>query len=227
MSRKGKFFANESRKVYILGAGGMAREVLEMYRSSGRIDEIEGFVVSEKKRARKIKDKKIFLDKEIALKNKHLFFIGAIGNPIRRKWIEKLIDRGGEFDNIIHTSAIIGKSVKHGVGNIICANSVLTDNITISDHVIINVGVTINHDCKIGSYVTISPGVHIGGRVSIGDGTFVGIGVLIKEQMKIGSNVFIGAGAVIVDDIPDNVLVYGSPARVIKKIDEDYLKNLI
>lgn len=227
MSRKGKFFANEPRKVYILGAGGMAREVLEMYRSSGRINEVEGFVVSEKKRAKKLKNKKIFTDKEIALENMRGFFIGAIGNPIRRKWIEKLIVRGGEFDNIIHASVIIGKSVKHGVGNIICANSVLTDNIVISDHVIINVGATINHDCKIGSYVTIGPGVHIGGRVSIGDGTFVGIGVLIKEQIKIGRNVFIGAGAVVVDDITDNVLVYGSPARVIKKIDEDYLKDLI
>lgn len=227
MSRKDKIVINEPIKVYILGAGGMAREVLEMYRSSGRIDEIEGFVVTQKKRARKIKNKKIFLDREIVLDNKRLFFIGAIGNPIRRKWIEKIIGRGGKFDNIIHASAVIGKSVKHGVGNIICANSVLTDNIVISDHVIINVGATINHDCKIGSYVTIGPGVHIGGRVLIGDGTFVGIGALVKEKIKIGSNVFIGAGAVVVDDIPDNVLVYGSPARVIKKIDEDNLKDLI
>ncbi len=227
MSRKNKTFTNEPRKVYILGAGGMAREVFEMYRSSGRINEIEGFVINEKKQARKLKNKRIFIDREITLENKCIFFIGAIGNPIRRKWIVKLIKKGYEFDNIIHGSAVIGKSVKHGVGNIICANSVLTDNIAISDHVIINVGATINHDCKIGSYVTIGPGVHIGGRVSIGDGTFVGIGVLIKEQIKIGSNVFIGAGAVVVDDIPDNVLVYGSPARVVKKIDEDYLKNLI
>lgn len=227
MSRKDKIFTNEPKKVYILGAGGMASEVLEMYRTSGRINEIEGFVVNEKKRAGKIKNKKIYIDKEITLDNRCNFFIGAIGNPIRRKWIEKLLDRGCEFDNIIHASAIIGKSIKYGVGNIICANSVLTDNIVISDHVIINVGTTINHDCKIGSYVTIGPGVHIGGRVSIGDGTFVGIGALIKEKIKIGSNVFIGAGAVVIDDIPDNVLVYGSPARIIKKINEDYLKDLI
>lgn len=227
MSIKNKISNNKPRKVYILGSGGMASEVFEMYRSAGRINVIEGFIVNKKKRLRKLKNKKIFIDNEIDFRNKNVFLIGAIGNPIRRKWIETLIDKGGKFDNIVHDSVIIGKTVVYGVDNIICANSVLTDNISIADHVIVNVGVTINHDCKIGSYVTIGPGAHIGGNVSIGDGTFLGIGVLIKEKIKIGSNVFIGAGAVVVDDIPDNVLVYGSPAKVIKKIDEDYLKDLI
>lgn len=227
MSKKDKISSNNTEKVYILGAGGMAREVLEMYRSVHRIKEVGGFVVNTKNQIKKVKNKKVYIDNDIPIKNGSPYFIGAIGNPLRKKWIETLIKRGAKFDNIIHPSAVIGNNVRYGTGNIICASSVLTEDINISDHVIINVGVTMNHDCNVGSYVTISPGVNIAGRVSIGEGTFVGIGVVIKERIKIGYNVFIGAGAVIVNDIPDNVLVYGNPAKIIKKINKANFSDLI
>ncbi len=227
MSKRYKISSNNQKKIYILGAGGMAREVLEMYRYAGRIQEVCGFVINSEGQAKKIKNRKVFNENEIILKNKNTFFIGAIGNPFRKKWIRMLIKKNVKFDNIVHPSAVIGSKVKYGTGNVICANSVLTEDIAISDHVIINVGVTINHDCKIGNYVTIGPGANIAGRVSIGDGTFIGIGVVIKEKIKIGNNVFIGAGAVVVNDVPNNVLAYGSPAKIIKKISEADLRELI
>lgn len=53
----------------------------------------------------------------------------------------------------------------------------------------------------------------------IGDNVVVGANVCIIGKITIGNNVLIGAGSVVVKDVPDNVVVAGNPARVIKTID--------
>lgn len=55
------------------------------------------------------------------------------------------------------------------------------------------------------------------GRPKIGDNVCLGAGVMIVGPVKIGNNVTIGAGAVVVKDIPDNSVVVGNPAKVIKR----------
>jgi acetyltransferase-like isoleucine patch superfamily enzyme len=54
------------------------------------------------------------------------------------------------------------------------------------------------------------------GNVTIGTGTTIGMGVNIINGVKIGNNTVIGAGSVVTKDIPDNVVAYGNPCRVIR-----------
>lgn len=61
------------------------------------------------------------------------------------------------------------------------------------------------------------------GCIAIGDNVFIGAGTRIMYNVRIGSNVIIGAGSLVNKDIPDNSVVAGVPARVIKTLDE-YLK---
>lgn len=65
------------------------------------------------------------------------------------------------------------------------------------------------------------------GCISIGDNVFIGAGTRIMYNVRIGSNVIIGANSLINKDVPDNCVVAGVPARVIKKLDEYLDKRVL
>ncbi|WP_429745678.1 serine O-acetyltransferase [Vibrio clamense] len=83
-------------------------------------------------------------------------------------------------------------------------------------------GVVIHEDVAIGSNVTIAQNVTIGGRSQtgglpiIGNDVYIGAGAIILGNIKIGDNSVIGAGSVVISDIPENSVVAGVPAKVIK-----------
>ena len=103
-----------------------------------------------------------------------------------------------------------------GQGNIICAGSILTVDISISDFCIINLDCTLGHDIKMDSFVTIYPGGNISGCVYIGECSEIGTGAKIIQGKKIGANTVVGAGAVVTKDIPDNCTAVGCPCKPIK-----------
>lgn len=78
---------------------------------------------------------------------------------------------------------------------------------------------------KIGKNCTVLPMVLFGRKrptdtdstISIGDNCYISTGATILGPVKIGNNVTIGAGAVVNKDIPDNVVVGGVPAKIIKE----------
>ncbi|MDJ0632722.1 MAG: sugar O-acetyltransferase [Xenococcaceae cyanobacterium MO_188.B29] len=61
-------------------------------------------------------------------------------------------------------------------------------------------------------------GQELAAPVIIGDNVWIGGGVIICPGISVGSNVTIGAGSIVTKDIPNNVVVAGNPARIIKKI---------
>lgn len=62
-------------------------------------------------------------------------------------------------------------------------------------------------------------GLEYGKEVVIGDNVWIGGNAVIAPGVKIGNNAVIAAGAVVVKDVPDNVVVGGNPAKVIKVIE--------
>ncbi|MFN3193056.1 MAG: serine O-acetyltransferase [Aureliella sp.] len=91
--------------------------------------------------------------------------------------------------------------------------------------VVIHPNVTIGRNCRIYHHVTIAGEVAIGApeRVTIGDNVMIGAGAVIlprsNSSLRIGNNVAIGANAVVTKDIPDNAVVAGIPAKVIRMRD--------
>ena len=211
--------------IYILGAGAMARETLGIYGDLGRHEEVGGFI--EKDPARliaEIYDKKVFDTSVIGTLPDNTLFIGAVGSPERRKWIEEIEDMGFKFDTAIHPSVIMGDSVTVGAGCIICPGAILTCDITIGRHSILNIGSTVSHDCAIGDFVTVAPGVNVAGNVTIGDGCLIGVGAKIVNDIRIGKGSCVGAGAVVTKDVPEGMFAAGVPAK--RKVRESDLKGL-
>jgi len=152
----------------------------------------------------------------------------AIGNNQSRYNFFKLITENLpeiEFISVIDNSAQIAKDVKIGEGSVIMPLSCINCCSVVGKHSIINTRASIDHDNYLGDFASVSPGVTIGGNVSINNFAFIGLGANIIQKITIGKNVIIGAGSTVLKNIPENVVAYGNPCRIIRQVNdfEDYL----
>jgi sugar O-acyltransferase (sialic acid O-acetyltransferase NeuD family) len=209
----------DGMRVYLLGAGGHARETLCIYRDVGRIDDIAGCLVDKGcNLSATVHDKPVLLLDELTRLPEDTHLLAAIGSPLRRKMIGRAVALVADiaFDTVIHPSVVCSDYVKIGVGVTVAAGCVLTTEVSIGDHVILNVGVLIHHDVSVGAYTTLSPRVTICGRVSVGEGCVLGTGCTVMPGVRIGDGAYVGAGSLVLSDVPPRCLAYGSPARVVK-----------
>jgi acetyltransferase EpsM len=147
-------------------------------------------------------------------------WIIAIGDNASRKRIAtEVLDKQIKYGVVVHPKAIVSKYSEIQNGVVIIAGAVVNCSTYIGEHTIINTGATVGHDVQIEPYCHIAPGVHLGGGAIVDEGTFVGIGASVLPNRRIGRWSVIGAGSVVVDDIPDEVIAVGVPARIVRRID--------
>lgn len=151
------------------------------------------------------------------LKRKIKNVILAFGSCSARNALSKILtDKGFILVNAVHPQSIIASDVILGRGVVVCAGAIINPGAIIGDNVIVNTGSSIDHESVVGDSSHICPGVRLAGQVSIGKRSWIGIGSIVREKLSIGDDVFVGAGSLVLKDIPSGVLVYGSPARIIK-----------
>jgi acetyltransferase-like isoleucine patch superfamily enzyme len=93
--------------------------------------------------------------------------------------------------------------------------------ITIGNNVTITHGVTFhNHDGGVGVLRLKYPGLDVIKPIKIGNNVFIGSNTTIMPGVEVGNNVVIGASSVVTKNVPDNVVVAGIPAKVIKTIEQ-------
>lgn len=210
-------------KVVILGAGGFAREVLDVFEACNRVApawDVLGFVVEPgyAEAGTIVNDKPVLGGLDwLAAHAAEVQVTCAIGAPEhRRRLVEKARALGCRFCTIVHPSVIATRWVTLGQGVVIAAGCILTNNIHVGDHAHLNLDCTVGHDASIGAFATLSPGVHVSGNVVVGEGAYVGTGANLIEKVRIGPWSVVGAGSTIVGDVPANSTTVGVPGRVIK-----------
>ncbi len=156
-------------------------------------------------------------------------FVVAVGDNWAR-WRIAMAIRGAlsgvDFPSILHPSVLISKTARIGRGAVVMPAGVVGPNATVGEGCIVNVGSAVNHDCRMHDYSSLSGGVQLAGAIVIGMRSSIGIGSTVREKVSIGQDSVIGAGSVVLNDIPDNVVAYGVPAKVARgrTPDERYMR---
>ena len=219
------------KNVLIFGASGHGSVVLDILEKSEEFQPV-GFVDSFIKKGTKKNGYEV-LGSEFDLRHileKHNVYGGivAVGDNWVRRRLVRLIQRLVPqfiFINAIHPSAILGKNLLLGSGTAIMPGVVVNSNSTIGDHCILNTRASMDHDGVLSHFSSLAPGVCCGGNLLLGTGAAISLGTMVVENIGIGDWSVVGAGSLVLNQIPESVLAYGSPARIIRtrRAGEPYL----
>jgi sugar O-acyltransferase (sialic acid O-acetyltransferase NeuD family) len=148
-------------------------------------------------------------------------FVIAIGSPrIRRDVVRRMQVLGTpRFATVVHRSVIHSPEVRFEEGTMVMPGSVLSTNIRVGRHVIVNQSNTVGHDATIEDFCSLAPGVTLSGNVTLRQGAEIGTGASVKQGVRIGRGAMIGMGSVVTKDIGDHELALGVPARVIRTLE--------
>ena len=155
-------------------------------------------------------------------------FIGIGDNWIRKRISEDIYKRepAFEFVNIIHPSAIFGKNVTLGKGILIGADTFISSSCKLGDFCFLHHKAMLGLHNHLADFSSVSLGSLTGGKVSIGSCSAITLRVVVMDRINIGTSTIVGLGSVVVKDLPDFVVAYGNPAKIIRnrKADDAYLQ---
>lgn len=141
-------------------------------------------------------------------------FVCALGDPKWQKhYAEIMLEKGGQFINLIHPTASIGKNTTLGAGCMIFKDVGISCDITLGDFVTCQSRAIMGHDVKIGNYCHFGSYSFLGGYAQVGDLTTVHPGAIILPHVKVGTQCVVGAGSVVIKKVKDGETVFGNPAK--------------
>lgn len=142
----------------------------------------------------------------------------GFGNGAARLRLSALVRATGfSLATAIHPSAVMATDASIGAGTVVTAAAVINPGSSIGENAIVNTSASVGHECLIGEGAHVGPGARLAGKVVVGRAAWIGIGAVAIEGVRIGANSLVGAGGVVVNDIPEGVVAYGNPARVVRK----------
>ena len=141
----------------------------------------------------------------------------AVADSTHRKNIQKSLPKETKYFTFIHpTSLILDNNIEIGEGSFIGAYSILTTNIKLGKHTILNRMNQIGHDTLVGDFFSAMPGSIVSGNVTIGDCVYLGTNSSIREKIKITDNVTVGLNTGIVKDILTSGKYLGSKTQILR-----------
>lgn len=144
-------------------------------------------------------------------------FVCSFGNVInKKKAIQAILDKGGEFINLIHPTATISMGVIIGIGCIILQNAVIGDHAKIGNFSLIQVSTVIGHDSVIGDYTRLDCNVVCVGGVIVEDEATIHTSAVISHNVVIGYGATVGALSFVIRKVKANTTVYGNPAVILR-----------
>jgi sugar O-acyltransferase (sialic acid O-acetyltransferase NeuD family) len=137
----------------------------------------------------------------------------AIGDSSDRSRMAERLPRGTRYFTFVHPTALLLDGVVVGEGSFIGAHCILTTNIRLGSHALLNRGNQVGHDAVAGDFLSLMPGSILSGACRLGDEVYLGNNACVKEKISVCSGSKFGMGAMVVANISEPGTYVGVPAR--------------
>ena len=205
------------KDLYILGAGGHAKEVYFLAERIGKWN-IKGMLDIVAAEPLEISSKEVPVYSESILEelnSENICLVIGIAGSVNnvKKIVTRYLDRF-EFPNLIDPTVVSSiENISMGKGNIITPNNTITTAIQIGSFNVFNIGGVVHHDVVIGDYNIFGPSVNISGGVQIGNCNYFGVKATVLQYLKLEDNNLIGAASLVTKDVDSNMTLVGIPAK--------------
>ena len=206
------------KKLVIVGARGFGREVYNTALESvgyGEEYTIKGFLDDKSDALEGYENYPPIIDsvENYAIEENDVF-ICALGDVhYKKKYVDIVLGKGGEFVNVIHNTAVIGRNTKIGKGCILSRNVQISCDCIIGDYVTMNFMAVVGHDAVIGNYSHLNSMSFMGGYSELEEFVTMNTSSILQPRKRMGKNSVAGAGSFVYRNVKANTTVVGNPAQ--------------
>jgi sugar O-acyltransferase (sialic acid O-acetyltransferase NeuD family) len=198
---------------YIVGAGGVGRECLDVALASGV--EVSAFL-DDAKAGQTSRGLDVLAPAQ-ALPGAE-FIVGIADPSARRRLAELLIAAGLRPRSLTHPRAIVAPETAFGPGSLVMGGAHVSSGVVAGEQCQVQYNATVGHDTTCGDRVTVYPGANVSGSVRLEHDVTIGSGAIVLQGRVIGARAFVGAGAVVTHDVAPGTVVAGVPARMLRRV---------
>lgn len=208
------------KDLYLVGAGGCGREVLnmilDMHAAQGPKWNIVGFLDdTHDPLAGKACDYPVVgTIQDYAPKPNDALLMCIAAPAAKRQIVPMLKARGAFFDSFISPWTVLGRHNEIGEGAVAYAGFSMSVNDRIGAFATL-LNCSFGHDVVVGDFCTISGNCGLLGYVKLGNGVFLGDSARIAPHVEIGDDAYVGIGSVVIKNVPAGEKIFGNPAREI------------
>lgn len=216
------------KRLIILGTGGNCLDILEAALAVNRyaartVYECVGFLDDNAAlHGRQIAGVPVLGPLKEAARFHDCMFVNGIGSPDNFWRKADIVRTTGltveRFEAVVHPQSSISSLAQLGRGCVALAGVAVGARATIGDHAILLQGAIVSHDCRLGDYSCVASGACLAGAVDLAASSYIGANASVRGGVRIGSRSLVGMGSVVLQDVPENTVVAGNPARVLRRV---------